>query len=47
MKGTPSDVWTWPIQTNAGHQHSIKQSFHTAAKGRRLLATGQAEGHIL
>ena len=25
----PPDVWTWPIQTNTGHQQSIKRSFHT------------------
>lgn len=40
MKGTLPDVWTWPVQTNTEHQHSIKQSFHThglpkaAAEGR-------------
>lgn len=43
MKGTLPDVWTWPIQTNTRHQHSIKKSFYTPkfpqteAKGRRHL----------
>lgn len=35
MKATPPDVWTRLSQTNAGHQHSIKRSFHTEVKGRR------------
>lgn len=46
MKGTPLDVWTWPVQTNAGHQHSITESFHAAVKGGRHLVMWQADSYI-